>query len=232
MSRSLRSLLAVVAVVAVVLVVLRFASDDDDPGAGPASGASSAPATVPPVPDDAPAEGLYVLSTVTDDGLVEVQTWLRSTRPVSELTLTTSDPDLAPGGVESLDLVVRSMGNRVLARRDSVGTNPQRVRLRSPATELYLSYTIEGGLSQATETVAGRGLVRVLGMDVSYAGEAGSVRRVVEAPGEVLNVACLKPREDFDASPRPCGGATEEGGWAVDLTGADRQDRLLASIGS
>jgi hypothetical protein len=228
----LRSLLAAVAVAAVVLVVLRFVGGDDDTGGGSSSGASSAAATVPPVPDDAPAEGLYVLSTVTDDGLVEVQTWLRSAQPVSELTLTTSDPDLAPGGVESLDLVVRSAADKVLARRDSVGTNPQRVKLRSPATDLYFSYTIEGGLSQATETVEGRGLVRVLGMDVSYAGEAGSVRRVVEAPGEVLNVACLKPKEDFDASPRPCGSATEDGGWAVDLTGADRQDRLLASIGS
>lgn len=232
MSRSLRSLLAVVAVVAVVVVVLRLAGGDDDTGATSSQDASSAPATVPPLPQDAPSEGLYVLSTVTDDGLVEVQTWLRSAQPVSELTLTTSDPDLAPGGVESLDLVVRSTEGRVLARRDSVGTNPQRVRLRSPATDLYFTYTIDGGLSDATETVEGRGLVRVLGMDVSYAGEAGTVRRVIEVAGSVLSVACLKPKEDFDASPRPCGAATDDGGWAVDLTGADRQDRLLASIES
>ena len=234
MSRALKSLAAVAAVVMIVLLVLRTVDNvqggDDETPAGSAPPAPER--TVPPIPDEAPAEGLYVVSQVTEDGEVQVQTWLRSPQPVSELTLTTTDPDLAPGSVESLDLVVRSLENKVLARRDSVGTNRQRIELRSPTTELYFSYTIDGALSSASETVDGRGLVRVLGMDVEYAGQAGTVRRLVEAPGTVLNVACLKPKEDFDAAPRPCGSSTESGGWQVDLTGADLQDRLIASIES
>lgn len=230
----MKSLVAVAAIVAIVLLALRTVGNvrggDDEPAAG--GDTPAAERTVPPIPDEAPAEGLYVVSEVTADGEVRVQTWLRSPQPVSELQLTTTDPDLAPGSVESLDLVVRSMENKVLARRDSIGTNRQRIALRTPASELYFSYTIDGALSNASETVDGRGLVRVLGMDVEYAGQAGTVRRVVSGPGTVLNVACLKPKEDFDAAPRPCGGSTESGGWLVDLTGADLQDRLIASIES
>ena len=62
------------------------------------------PSDVPPPPADAPAEGMYVLSSVNADGTVEVQTWLRAAAPISELRLTTTDPDLLPGSVESLDL--------------------------------------------------------------------------------------------------------------------------------
>ena len=67
-------------------------------------------------------------------------------------------------------------------------------------------------------------------MDVDYAGAAGVVRRVVHGPGTVLNVACLRRTDDFSASPRPCGQPTDDGGWPVDLEGADRGDRLLASL--
>jgi hypothetical protein len=67
-------------------------------------------------------------------------------------------------------------------------------------------------------------------MDVDYAGAGGVVRRLVTAPGTVLNVACLRPSKDFDATPRPCGKPTGDGDWLVDLSGADRNDRLLAQV--
>jgi hypothetical protein len=236
-SRGIKALAAVAVVVVAVVLGLRAVRSDDDrtPAAGDTAGSGSERSGPPPAyPDDMPAEGMYVDSTVTADGLVEVETWIRSATPLSELTLTTTDPDLAPGGVESLDVHVRTMTGRNLARRDSVGTNPQQLRLNEPATELYFAYTVDGGLSDASETVADRSLVRVLGMDVSYEGQAGPVHRVVHGPGTVINVACLRPKpendEDFNASPRPCGASTEDGGWAVDLTGANRGDRLLAQL--
>ena len=230
MTRGLKALAAVAVVVALVAVVVALLNGDDDRGPGAGSVEPRAERTVPPAPADAPAEGLHVESEVTEDGLVEVETWLRSSEPVTELALTTTDPDLLPGTVESLDLVVRSMDGRLLAQRDSVGTNPQHIRLRRPATELYFRYTVDGGLDDASASVEGRTLVRVLAMDVAYAGEAGVVRRLVRGPGTVLNVACLRPSEDFAAAPRPCGRATDGGGWAVDLRGADRHDRLLAQL--
>ena len=171
-----------------------------------------------------------MLSSVADDGTVAVQTWLRARTPVSELRLTTTDPDLLPGSAESLDLRVHSLDGALLAQRDSVGTNPQRIRLRSPATELYFSYTIDGALDDASQTVQNRTLARVLGMDVDYDGAGGVVRRVVTSTGTVLNVACIRATEDFDEAPRPCGKPTGDGDWTVDLTGDDWHDRLLAQL--
>ena len=133
---------------------------------------------------------------------VEVQTWLRAAATRSpSCGMTTTDPDLLPGSVESLDLACRTTSTaRLLAHRDSVGTNPQRIRLRESATDLYFSYTIDGGMDDASATVQGRTLARVLGMDVDYDGAGGVVRRVVTATGTVLNVACLRPTQDFDES--------------------------------
>ena len=58
---------------------------------------------------------------------------------------------------------------------------------------------------------------------IDYSHEAGPIRRRVTAPGEILNVACV--RTD-GAAPRPCGTATRDG-WQVDLDGEDRDDGLL-----
>lgn len=236
MSLGLKALLALTLIVVLTAVGVGVFGGEDAPA--PSSTALSAtptPSALPTAPSQTPEEGMYVASSIGEDGLVSIETWIRSATPLTELRLTTSDPDLAPGGVESLDLLVRSMDestyDRVLARRDSVGTNQQTVQLRTPTREIYLSYTIDGGQSQASETVAGRGLARVLGMDVDYEGdEAGLVRRMLTVPGEILSVACLKPDANFDASPRPCGGTTDDGGWLVELTGDDIHDRLLASI--
>lgn len=232
MSRGLKALGAVAVVVALVLLGFRALSEGDD--ATPAAGGPTprSRVTPPTTPADVPAEGMYVVSDVTADGEVHVQTWLRSAQPISELQLTTTDPDLLPGSVESLDLIVRTLDGKLVAHRDTVGTNVQRIRLREPATDLWFTYTVDGGMDDASSTVSGRSLARVLAMDVDYAGAAGVVRRLVTAPGTVLNVACLRPSEDFDASPRPCGQPTDDGDWLVDLRGADRDDRLLAQLES
>jgi hypothetical protein len=232
-SRGLKALALVAVVVVAVVVAFRFVGNDSAPDPAAPSPTRSA-ATVQPFPDDMPDVGSYVVSRVNADGEVHVQTWIRSATPISELDLTTTDPDLAPGGVESLGVVARSMSDKVLARRDSVGTNTQKLRLREPVTELYLTYEIDGAMSDASETVQGRSLARVLSMDLRYDGESGPSQRVVTGPGTVINVACLtvKDDSDFNATPRPCGAATADGGWAVTLTGAARTDRLLASLGA
>ena len=230
MTRALTALAAVAVVVALVILGFRVLTREDD-SSDPARAPSSAVARdVPPPPADAPSEGMYVLSTITAEGTVEVQTWLHATAPVSELRMTTTDPDLLPGSVESLDLRVRGLDGALLAQRDSVGTNPQRIRLRAAATDLYFSYTIDGAMDDSSQTVQTRTLARVLGMDVDYDGAGGVVRRVVTGSGIVLNVACIRPTDDFDESPRPCGKPTGGGDWTVDLRGADRQDRLLAQL--
>jgi hypothetical protein len=229
MSRGLRALAAVAFVVVLIALAVRaLGGDEGDSSPRPATERS--PRAVPAPPADAPDEGMYVVSSVTAEGQVDVQTWVRSPTPLRELELTTTDPDLLPGSAESLNLVVRALDGTLLARRDSIGTNHQRIRLRAPATDLYFHYTIDGAMDDASQTIEGRALARVLAMDVDYAGAGGLVRRLVTAPGTVLNVACLRPSEDFDAAPRPCGMATGDGDWTVDLRGADRGDRLLAQL--
>jgi len=230
MTRGLKALAAVAVVVALVALGFRAVTNrgHQDPAASPSSKRSAR--DVPPPPADAPPEGMYVLSDVTADGTVQVQTWVRAATPISELRLTTTDPDLLPGSVESLDLKVHDLDGTLLAHRDTVGTNPQRIRLRAPATDLYFSYTVDGAMDDASATVESRTLARVLGMDVDYDGAGGVVRRVVTAAGTVLNVACLRPSEDFDESPRPCGKPTGSGDWTVDLRGAHWHDRLLAQL--
>jgi hypothetical protein len=227
--RGLKALVAVAVVVALVVFAFRAVSQDDHQPrrtAGPRSHA-----TVPPAPDGVPREGMYVVSNVRADGQVTVQTWLRAPHPVTQLRMTTTDPDLLPGSVESLDLVVRTMDGTLLAHRASIGTNHQTIRLRAPSQQLWFSYTVDGALDDATSTVPGRKLARVLGMDVSYEGaSAGVVRRLVTASGTVLNVACLRPRSGFQASPRACGKPTDNGGWLVELKGRERRDRLLAQL--
>ena len=177
MTRGLKALAAVAVVVALVVLGFRALTGHDAQGARRRAVVEADPRDVPPPPADAPAEGMYVLSEVTADGTVEVQTWVHAATPISELRLTTTDPDLLPGSVESLDLTVHDVDGRLLAHRDSVGTNPQRIRLRAAATDLYFSYTIDGAMDDASQTVQTRTLARVLGMDVDYDGAGGVVRR-------------------------------------------------------
>jgi hypothetical protein len=231
-TRGLKALAAVAVVVALVVLGFRVLTRDDAEGPAAQPTSTRSPRDVPPPPADAPSEGMYVLSSVTPDGTVDVQTWLRAGSPVSELRLATTDPDLLPGSVESLDLVVHDVDGALLAHRASVGTNQQRIRLRAAATDLYFTYTVDGAMDDASQTVRNRTLARVLGMDVDYDGAGGVVRRVVTATGTVLNVACLRPTDDFDESPRPCGKPTPDGGWVVDLRGDDLHDRLLAQLES
>jgi hypothetical protein len=99
-TRGLTALAAVAVVVA--LIALGFWALTGEDAGEPAAAPSSERATrdIPPPPADTPAEGMYVLSSVNADGSVEVQTWLRAATPISELRLTTTDPDLLPGSVE------------------------------------------------------------------------------------------------------------------------------------
>jgi hypothetical protein len=228
-TRALKALGAVAVVVALVLVGVHALTRDDSTPHGSSTPRSRG--TVPPTPSEAPSKGMYVVSSINADGEVDVQTWVHAPQPISQLTMTTTDPDLLPGSVESLDLVVRTMDGKVVARRDSIGTNRQTVRLREPAADLYFSYTVDGAMDDASSTVPGRRLARVLGMDVDYEGvSSGLVRRLVTASGTVLNVACLRPRSGFQAAPRACGKPFGDGDWMVDLRGPDVRDRLLAQV--
>lgn len=216
----------VAGVVAISLMVRTGYRSEPSPAAAPDA------VTVPSAPPATPAVGSYVDSNVNASGEVSVRQWIRSTVPVQRLELTTADPDSLPGTVEASRVVVRAPNGSRLAVRSTVGTQTQRVRLRALATELYLTYTIAGNtLATETPTVAGRLLARVTAMDVVFKGEAGPTVRQVRGPGTVLNVACLALGAASQTPPTPCGAATTDGGWQVELRGPRRHDRLIAQLG-
>lgn len=220
----LLGLVAFVVLVVVIDISRRGTSGADDDRPAARRDIPSAPATMPAV-------GSWVDSRVTESGDVEVQQWVRSANPVDRLQLTTADPDAFPGTVESSDVVVSAPDGSRLGVRDSVGTRSLNVKLRVPATEFYLSYVISGDtLSDETSTIEGRTVARVTAMDVIFKGEMGPTVHVVHGPGSVINAACLSLDTGPDVAPSPCGVGTEDGGWQVELRGADRHDRVLAQL--
>lgn len=224
------AVLAIVAFLAVVAVILgwRITGQRDPPDAD--TQGSLVGQTVPSAPAGMPGIGMYVLSEVQSSGEVRVSHWIRTETPIDHLDLLTADPDQLLGTVEALGVVVSAADAEVLARRDSVGTTQERVDLRRPVAELYLTYVVPQELDDATGSVPGRTLARVTAMDVAYDGESGPVLRVIRSPGTVLNVACQSPDAAGSTPPRPCGHATGDGGWEVLLWGDRRDDRLLAQL--
>lgn len=220
--------LGVLVLLATAVVVLDLARGEETPE--PGAGAQRS-IEVPPAPAGTPKIGSYVDSRIGADGQVSVRQWIRSSVPIQRLELTTADPDALPGTVEAARVLLSASDGSRLAFRASVGTQTQRIRLREPATEVYLSYTIGGDtVSTETATVEGRILARVTGMDVVFEGEDGPTVRLVRGTGPVLNAACLAADAGFDAVPVPCGAAATDGAWQVELRGVRRHDRVIAQL--
>lgn len=213
--------LGVVAIVAAVML-----GDRRDAPTPAVVNEGAAPREIPAPPTDVPEIGMYVDSEVDATQDVWVAHWIRTTTPIAKLKLTAADPDGLPGGVVARKVVVVG-ADVVLARRAEVGTKQQTLTLKKPATEIYVTYRLTGGV-EAGGTVPGRVLARSVALDVDYRGRAGPVARHVSAAGEVLNVACL-PRNERNRAPRPCGRSAADG-WLVELRGKDRDDRLLVQI--
>ena len=182
-----------------------------------------------PPPADAPAEGMYVLSSVNADGRSRCRRGSAPRRPISELRLTTTDPDLLRGSVESLDLLVHDVDGILLAHRDSIGTNPQQVRLRTaPPTSIQLHDRRRDGrrLADRADPNPGPGA----GHGRRLRRRQGLVRRVVTATGTVItSPACARPTTSTSPAPLPASPpATATGSW---ISRRRPTRRLLAQAG-
>jgi hypothetical protein len=180
-----------------------------------------------------PARGVLVESTVSASGEVQVRAWIRSSHPLTVLTVAVTDPDPTDGTASGRNLVVQASDGTVLGRQAGLGAAPVRVALGKGASDLYLTYLIEDGVASATPSAAGstpdRMLANVLALDADYQDVAGPVVHVIRGPGRVLNVGCRRPSEGPSAPSFPCGGP-EGTGWVVLLHGIDRDDQLIASL--
>ena len=169
-----------------------------------------------------PSTGQDVRANISAEGALEV-THLVSTRtPVSSLLLRVPSSAGQPGTAKVENVAVTTSGATV-ATLPSIGREAQQVALGRSVRQVTITYRITPAPGGDTATVPGRTLAFVPALRIDYSHETGPIRRRVTAPGEILNVACVRPD---GAAPRPCGTATGDG-WQVDLDGEDRDDALL-----
>jgi hypothetical protein len=172
-----------------------------------------------------PANGSYVETTVLPSGDLRVAHWIRSKTALFSITLTA--PPLAgrdSGKVEATGVVVAADG-RVVDGADSVDTMSQSYQFYG-SKSIYVTYLL-AGVVERSPSEAGRALARVTALDVSYLSVEGTSMRRVEG-ATVLSMAC-SPAAEPDALPEPC-GAPEDAGWQVELSGEDRNDRVMAQL--
>lgn len=168
--------------------------------------------------------GQIVESDVRRSGDLEVRHSITGAEPFETITVRADQADGQPGTRPARD-VEASVSGRVVATLPSVRRAGTPIPFDDPVREVLLTYRV-GAVLEDTGTVPGRALARVTTLNVDFGAESGPVRRQVRAPGEVLNVACLRTDR---SPPRPCGAAVP-GGWEVELEGDDRDDGLLVQI--
>jgi hypothetical protein len=212
--------------IAALLVAVVFPGPEADDERLPTPGTSDRSGTpaATHAPPGAPDVGQYVIGDITSGGELEVTHWIISSAPVDNLTLRADQADGRPGTLAAVNVEVTA-GREVLAAPLFVDSREERVSLGRSVRLMRLVYRIDGVLDD-TATLEDRALASVTALNVDYVGESGPVRRVVMAPGEVLNVACLRTDR---STPRPCGTRFGEG-WQVDLEGVDRDDGLLVQL--
>lgn len=173
-----------------------------------------------------PADGSYVETVVLNlSGDLQVTHWIRSTVPLLSITLTMPElRGLQAGHAVATEVQVAADG-QVVAGADTVDNVNQSYEF-SPARAVYVAYVLTGVVERST-SVDGRALARITSLDVSYASDDGTSTRSIEGV-DVLALAC-SPATDPFAAPEPC-GSPKHGRWQVELSGEDRDDRVMAQL--
>jgi hypothetical protein len=172
-----------------------------------------------------PADSSYVATVVHASGDLRVTHWIYSKIPLSSISLTAPEPGgLQSGRVVATEVEVAADG-RVVPGAGAVDTMSQSYQVFGAST-VYVTYLLAGAVERSA-SAEGRALARVTSLDVSYASTGGTSTRSVEG-ADILNMACTR-RADPDATPEPC-GTPEPGRWQVELSGDDRDDRVMVQM--
>ena len=175
-------------------------------------------------PAGLPANGEYVLSRVRVGGDVAVEHWIRSTRPVSSVTLTV--PSTVPhsgSGVVARNVLLES-DDEVRRGADLAGDASRTFSLDG-ANLVRLSYVLSGVVVRSS-SARDRALAGVTALDLSYHRDRVPRTLVVQG-GRLLSAACSTPTPD--AEPRPCGDP-DGLGWRVHLRPSARDDRVMVQL--
>jgi hypothetical protein len=205
-----------------LVVVLRPLIGQDNTSTD-ASGDPAALAFDPPV--DLPANASYVETTVLPSGDLEVTHWIHSNSALFSITLTAPQLDGRDSGKAVATGVVVAADGRVVDGAGTVDTMNQSYEFFG-AKSIYVTYLLAGAIERSSSE-DGRALARVTSLDVSYVSVRGTSTRSVEG-ATVLSMAC-SPAGQPDAVPEPC-GAPEGTGWQVELSGENRDDRVMAQL--
>ena len=209
--------LGLVIVLAVVIMAVVLALVLIRPGAGDPGDDESHDA-----PRQDPPSGQDIRASISAEGVLEVTHTVSTRTPVSSLLLRPA-PSAGPVGSTTVTKVTVTTSGATVATFGEFGSTTQHVPLGRVVSQFTVTYRIAPSLGGDPATVRGRGLVFAPALRIDYRNEIGPIHRRVTAPGQILNVACVRPD---GSEPRPCGSATSDG-WQVDLDGEDRDDGLL-----
>ena len=220
----------IVAVLIALVLIAVLGDREDDAGVNEEPAAADGPVLVPATPPSAPVRlpdpGAYVDARVQPDGTVEVTHWLRPAEGVDELTLA-AYPTLQVSGPPSVtDLGIRtSLGEVQLPDEPEIGTTPVTVPLVRSSLLVVLTYTLRG-VTDTDGTEPGRALVGSVYADVDHAAEEGGTR--VQIGGRrILSTSCFP---DPSLLTQVACGTPREGGWAVNFSSRQLDQKVLAQV--
>jgi hypothetical protein len=217
--RSAAALLLVLVLVLVGIVVTLTPHRPREHRAPPTATTSAPRLTAPRAVSSA---GEYVQTQVTASGDLQVEHWIRSTQPISTISLAVP-PVADRAGVTVRELVVESdRGDRSTTDRAHAGTLTYSLH---QASIVHLRYVLSGAVVRSS-TPGSRALAQVTALDLSYRNDRVP-RTLVLQGGRLLAVACSTPAAN--AAPRPC-GHPDRLGWRVRLGPRTRTEQVMAQL--
>jgi len=192
---------------------------------GPTDGPEVTPTIAFDPPVALPADSSYVETVVLPSGDLKVTHWIHSRIPLFGIRLAAPELDGSRSGRVVATRVEVAADGRAVPGADSVDSSNQIYQLFG-ATSVSVSYVLAGAVERSA-SAEGRALARVTSLDVSYASLGGTSTRSIEG-ADVLALACT-PAGSLHAVPEPC-GSPEHGRWQVELSGNDRDDRVMVQM--
>ena len=174
-------------------------------------------------PVDPPDGGSYLEVTVLESGDLEVDQWVRSSTPLTALSLSVPADPLLGDAVVASDLLVTADG----AEADvptSLGTSPAVITL-ADVHQVHLTYRLSGALLRSPSR-ADRALARTVALDLDLDEEPRREPATISFRGATaLAVIC-----DGGGGQVRCGRLDDTGDWQVRAAPAGAEDRVMALL--
>ena len=187
------------------------------------SATTSPSSDVPPV--EPPDGGSYLEVTVLETGDLDVEQWVRSSTPLTALSLSVPADPLVGGGVVASDLRASADGEEMEVST-SLGNAPAVITLPD-VHQVHLTYRLAGALLRSPSR-ADRALARTVALDLDLNGEPRREPMTISFRGATaLAVTCDGAAGGVHA---PCGRRDDADDWQVGGVDRGTQDRVMALL--